>query len=403
MKRAAAEPNGVAAGPDTPFARDRATWLCYALVGYYAFLQTVLGPLMPFLRAELGLSYGAAGLHFSAFAGGSVLVGLIGHGVARRWGRRGSLWGGAGGMALGAVSVALGPHAVATVGGAVLMGFFGTLLLVGSQAGLADRHGARFAVAIAEANVAASGCAILAAVAVGGAADLGLAPRWAPLAALPALALIAVGSGRTPLPGAPRRAADADDRRRSGRLPRAYWAYWLVLLFGVAVEWLLAYWGADFLSGGGAGLSRADAATAMAIFFGAMAVGRLAGSRFARRMAAPRLLRGALGVALLGFLLFWLGPNRVASLGGLLVVGLGIANVYPLTVAVAAGTAPGLTDLATARLALASGGAVLLAPLALGAVADRVGIGRAFGVAVPLLIGAIGAATAAGRAAPRRE
>jgi fucose permease len=389
---------GSAAG--AVFARDRATWLLYLLVGYYAFLQTVLGPVMPFLRSELGLGYAVAALHFSLFAVGSVLVGVVGPALGRRWGRWGSLWGGAAGMAFGAGLVGLSPSPLGTLAGASLMGFFGTLLLVGSQAGLADRHGPRFAVAIAEANVAASGCAILASAAVGGLARVGLEPRLAPLLALPALALIAARFGRTPLGRAARRAG-AVDAVGSGRrrLPRAFWAIWLILFLAVSVEWSVAYWGAEFLAAGG-GLARADAAAAMGLFFGAMAGGRIAGSRLARRVAAARLLLGALALALIGFPLFWLGPTAPASIGGLVVVGLGIANVYPQAVAAAAATAPGMTDLATARVALAGGGAVLLAPLTLGALADRWGIERALGAAVPLLLAAIAIRVCArGRAA----
>ena len=38
-------------------------------------METVLGPIMPFLRTELDLDYTVASLHFSAFALGSVLLG----------------------------------------------------------------------------------------------------------------------------------------------------------------------------------------------------------------------------------------------------------------------------------------------------------------------------------------
>ena len=52
--------------------------MTYGLVGYFAFMETVLGPIMPFLRTELDLDYTTASLHFSAFALGAVLLGLFG-------------------------------------------------------------------------------------------------------------------------------------------------------------------------------------------------------------------------------------------------------------------------------------------------------------------------------------
>jgi MFS family permease len=74
--------------PQERFVRYPLTWATYALVGYFGYLQTVLGPLMPFLRAEHGFSYTVASLHFSAFALGSIPVGFLGDRVAERWGRR---------------------------------------------------------------------------------------------------------------------------------------------------------------------------------------------------------------------------------------------------------------------------------------------------------------------------
>lgn len=376
--------------PAAAFDRDRATWLGYLLVGYYGFLQAVIGPLLPSLRAELGLTYAVAGLHVSAFALGLVLVGIAGHAVTRRVGRRAGIWGGAAGMAPGAVLVAVSPSPIGTIGGALLMGTLGSLSLVATQAGLADRHGVGFPVAMTEANLTASLFAILAAAAVAGAAALGRDPRLALLVPLPYLVVVAAGLGTAPVAGGGVGSLSSPTQGAARRrLPLAFWIFSLVLVLGVAVEWCVAYWGADFLVG--AGLRTPDAATAMGAFFAAMAVGRLAGSRLARRIAAPRLLLGALAVALAGLPLFWLAPIMPLTLAGLVVVGFGIANASPLTVAVAAGpgVAPGQADLAMARLAMMGGGAGLLAPLALGALADHWDIRRAVGVTLPLAAAAI--------------
>ena len=69
------------------FARERLTWASYWMLGYFAFLQTILGPLMPFIRGELHLNYVVASLHFSAFALGAVVTGVFGDRMARRWWR----------------------------------------------------------------------------------------------------------------------------------------------------------------------------------------------------------------------------------------------------------------------------------------------------------------------------
>jgi fucose permease len=372
--------------PRERFVRHPITWATYALVGYFAYLETVLGPLMPFLRAEHGFSYTVASLHFSSFALGAMLVGFFGDRVTGRWGRRASLWGGGAGMAAGALLLAVSPVTPGTVLGALLMGTFGGLLLITTQAVLADKYGAWSTVAITESNVAASACAILASLAVGVFAALGLGWRAALVLPVAALVLLAARFRAEPL-GRARTHASASGKTSSA-LPIRFWIYFGVLFLGVSVEWCVAYWGTDFLVNG-VGLGRSAAATALSVFFVAMLAGRVLGSRLARELSGGTLLSASLCVALAGFPLFWLSTVPALSLLGLFVVGLGVGSVYPLAISVGVATAPGRTDTATARLGLAGGGAILTAPFVLGAFADRVGIERAYVIVVPLLLAAV--------------
>src|SRR5690242_14737509 len=89
------------------FHRERLTWASYWMLGYFAFLEAILGPLMPFIRGDLRLSYTLASLHFSAFALGAVVMGILADRISQRWGRRVAFWGGGIGMAAGALLVAL--------------------------------------------------------------------------------------------------------------------------------------------------------------------------------------------------------------------------------------------------------------------------------------------------------
>src|SRR3712207_1043487 len=372
--------------PRERFVRYPITWATYALVGYFAYLETVLGPLMPFLRAEHGFSYTVASLHFSAFALGAVPVGFFGDRVAERWGRRAGLWGGGAGMAAGASLLAASPVTPGTVLGAFLMGTFGGLLLITTQAILADKHGEWSAVAITESNVAASACAVLASLAVGAFAALELGWRVALVPPVAALVLLAVRFHHEPL-GRARTHGSASGKSPSA-LPTRFWVYFGILFLGVSVEWCVAYWGADFLENG-IGMGRSAAATALSVFFAAMFAGRILGSRLARRLPGGVLLLLTLCVAFAGFPLFWLSAVPALGLLGLFVVGLGVGSISPLAIAVGVAAAPGRTDTATARLGLAGGGAILTAPFALGAFADRVGIETAYGIVVPLLLAAV--------------
>ena len=368
------------------FVRYRLTWAIYGLVGFFAYLETVLGPLMPFLRAEHGFSYTVASLHFSAFALGGVLVGFVGERVAGRWGRRASLWGGGAGMTAGALLLALSPFAFGTILGAFVMGVLGAQLLITTQAVLADRHGEWNAVALTESNAAASTCAILASLAVGAFAGLGLGWRTALVPPVVALVILAARFYAEPL-GEAQRAGSAPDGA-STTLPARFWVYFGVLFLGVSAEWCIGYWGADFLVNA-VGLEPSGAATALSVFFVAMLAGRLVGSRLARRMLGTTLLTATLCLALAGFPLFWLSGVPALSLLGLFVAGLGIGSVYPLAISVGVAAIPGRADAATARFSLAGGSAILLAPLVLGAIADRIGIQGAYAIVVPLLLAAV--------------
>jgi MFS family permease len=322
------------------------------------------------------------------------VAGGIADRLTARSGRRATLWGGAAGMMLGAAGVIAGRGPVATIGAALVMGTFGSLLLVTTQAVLADHHGDRRTVALTESNIAASACGMAASLAVGflSATVLG----WRAAVVLPLLGLLALFAtfgGRSlghPRVGARQAAHD--------RLPGAFWTYSAVVFLGVAVEWCIGFWGATFLTEA-VPLDASTAAGAMGLFFGAMLAGRFAASRAARSVRGSRLLLSTLLVSGLGFPLMWLSPNAPVALAGLVVTGLGLGAVYPLGVSVAIATAPSAPDTAAARLSIAAASAILLAPFVVGRLSDVVGIAKAFALLAPLLAGAALAAAAAGRLA----
>ncbi|CAN5761610.1 hypothetical protein BH18ACT15_BH18ACT15_12640 [soil metagenome] len=359
--------------------------MTYGLLGYFAYLETVLGPLMPFLRAERHLSYTVAGLHFAAFSLGGVVVGLVGERAVRLCGRWTALWGGGAGMGIGAALLAASSSAVGTLSGALIMGLCGSMLLITTQVVLADRHREWTAVAITESNVAASVCAILASVAVGALASTVLGWRTALVLPVAVFVLLAGLFREEPLGRATSTEPSHQEAPRA--LPGSFWAYCCVLFLGVAVEWCMAYWAADFLDNE-LGMDPSAAAGGLSLLFVGMLAGRIAGSRLARTHKAERLLFLTLCLALAGFPAFWLSSSPAMSLLGLLVVGLGIGNAYPLTISLGMASAWPRANTATARLALAGASAILIAPFALGALADHVGIELAYGLVIPFLLSA---------------
>jgi MFS family permease len=378
MERAVDDP------ASTHFRRDEVTWLAFGMLGFYNYLLSGLGPLMPSLREELGLSYTIASLHFSAFAVGMILAGLVGDRVVRRYGRMKVFWGGAAGLAAGAVALTLVHSPIQTVGSVLLMGGVGSLVLVLIPAILSDRHGENRAIAIVEANTLSAATGAMAGLLIGLSEQTPAGWRGALLLSLAIPLFLVIRFGRVSLPAAQR----IGPRRHAGtRLPLAYWAFWLGVVLVVGTEFSLIFWGADFLVT--AGLSTSVAATTVSLFLWGMVAGRVTGRQIARWMPAEQLLLLALGVSGGGFFVYWLAPAVPVVVLGLFVAGLGVANLYPLIVALALGAAPGQSNEAGARLTFASGTAILAAPLLLGALADAVGIHLAYGVVPIFLLGAL--------------
>ncbi len=369
-----------------PYQRTAFTWLMYASLGYFAYFQAGIGALMPFLRADLGLSFTAGSLHFAAFSGGAVVAGLVGDRLLRQLGRRRTFWSSALVAALGIVSLAAGRHMVFSFGGCLLMGMAGTELLMTIQASLSAYYREQRAIAMAESNVVASGCAILSPLCIGAAESLGLGWQAGILLAAIAIALIFTAGRRVGIPESQRRPLPtADETIADGPLPLLFWAYGGVLFVGIAVEWCIGYWGATFLEQV-VGLEAALAATSMSVFFVAALLARIVMSALTRWFPATKLLVSAFVLAVLGFPLFWLAPGAGLSLLGLFLSGLGIANMYPLVVANALGAAGERTDKAVAMVALIGGSGTLIVPFVVGMIADRIGLYSAYALPAALLV-----------------
>src|SRR5512135_1247211 len=133
------------------FHRDRFTWLAYLSIAFYGYFLNVLGPITPFLKDELHLTYTVSSFHFTAFAIGILLIGVGGHLVIQRIGHQRSLWLGLFGMSLSALLLIIGKNPIITVGASFLMGLIGSLILAIVPAALAEQHGEMKAVALSEA------------------------------------------------------------------------------------------------------------------------------------------------------------------------------------------------------------------------------------------------------------
>src|SRR5438270_11814035 len=175
----------------------------------------------------------------------------------------------------------------------------------------------------------------------------------------------------------------------------------MMTAIGIAVEFCPIYFGAELLTA--TGLRTAQAATAMSGFYLGILAGRAGGVRLTRRTGrAVPLLWASLAVTAAGFMLFWLAASPVPAIAGLFLCGLGIANLYPLSLALTLDAGPGRGDTANARIQLLGGVLVIAAPYLLGSLADHFRLPAAFPLD-PALIGACALLLLAGlRLTPRR-
>jgi MFS family permease len=360
------------------FTRDRLTWVAYVMQAFFSYLQAAPGLVIVHLRDELDLSYSMGGLHVAAFAAGSMVAGVISARLERVLGRRTLLWSAAALMGAGAVGLTVGRIAGVTIGSGLVMGVGGGLLLVTIQAALADHHGDRRTVALAEGNVAASigYLALIGMLSLTAALHLGWRAALLVSLAVPALAW---WTNRQLAINAP-----PPSQVTQGRLPNAFWIAAAVLFCTTAAEWCITAWGATFVEDA-AGASTDAAVALMAGYFGGVLLGRTLGSRLARRYEPARLLAVALAVSATGFAVLWPSTAPPLALLGLSLLGIGLGNLFPMGVSVAVALAPAQAALASGRAVAVTSFAVLLAPLTVGTLADATSLKAAIGV-VPIML-----------------
>ena len=389
----------------TAFRRDRLTWTAYVMIAFFCYLQVAPGQIIGHLRDELGLSYSVGGLYVAAFAGGSMAAGLVSRRLESLLGRRRLLWSASAVLSVGGVGLTAGTSAAATIASVLVMGLAGGLLLVTIQAALADHHGDHRTVALAEANVAASMSYLALIGVLSLTAALGLGWRVALLASLVVPVVAWLSCRRVAIDAPP------PSEQSQNRLPVMFWAAAAMLFCTGAAEWCIAAWGASFVEDV-TGVSTDVAVAVMASYFLGVLGGRVLGSRLARRHAPARLLALALGVAGAGFFVLWPATTTAPAALGLLLLGIGLGTLFPMGLSLAVALAPAQASLASGRAVTATSAAILLAPFAVGALADATSLKAALAVVpVALLLAAAGlallhrarSAEAGGRTEPRQS
>ncbi|MEE4788309.1 MFS transporter [Pseudomonas alliivorans] len=360
------------------------------MFGLFGAQQGMLGPLMPFLRAEFSLDLRWTGLHFAAYALGLVLIG-----VPYRWLERKPPVIGTGRIAIGSIIVASGFFAMAaglpmTLPGSVVLGFSGGLVMAVGQAMLGKRYGEQAAAKLVEAHIVAGLCVLGGALLVGAATAVGLSWRAAPLLISAwALLMFCVPSDlhRTEARTTPATASNGApaDALPAPRLTRL--SLWALVILGISAEWGVGFWGAEYMKTH-VQTSASVAATLMSLYFAGTVCGRLASSFALRRLSPLSLLTTVIFSAIATLLVLSLIQGLAGTAVFTFVLGACLGNFFPLILGSAMRVAPHASSALSTQASQAVGVALLLAPFLLGLLSERIGVEAAFSLLIiyPLLM-----------------
>ena len=337
-----------------PYRRNPITWVAFVELLSFGVVNAGLGAALPFLRDAEHFSYLGGVLHQVAFSVGGGLAGMLTARARHMPGRPWTIRGGLLGAAVAWLGVGYGDRLAITASAAFLVSLLATAALIRLWAVLADVHGPRRAVAMAEGEVWVSLGGIISPLLI--AAMAGTAFGWRSAFVLAALLVAAtvLFTLRVPIPPPvartpPESGTDRSSRRRFPPL--------LVVVFAiVALEFALTFWLASYLADD-VGLNRQLAVTMVSGLYAANLLGRMLASRLAQRFRVEPVLAGALAVVLLGLPILLTAQNALTAELGLAIAGVGIAATFPLTSALHVATSRHGADAAMGQvLAIASVG-----------------------------------------------
>ncbi len=375
-----------------PFTRTRFTWLAYAVMFCFAVGVALPGPVVPFIGERLGLNYTERGLHFTVLAAGNLAVGLLGDRLIDRIGSRAATWASIVLWVLGGAGLIYGPALWATLTGVAVLGIGAGACALIATATLADAHPHYQTQAITEGNIAAGLGVAITPLTVGLLERVGFG--WSSIVLV--LALVSLGLvlafWNVPFPQ-PRSQSDAAQSSGSGErpLPPLYWMFGAVVFMTIAIEWVIISWAPDFLATV-RGFDQGTAASLASGFAWAVVLGRVLGRWLLERIPEERVLVGAYALILVVFPVYAYAPTPAVSLGALVVLGLVLANQFPLALSAAMDAGGDQTGRASARVSVFGGLATLTLPQTVGSLADRVGIQNAYGLVMVLAAVAVAVA-----------
>ena len=328
------------------------------------------GPLVPFLRTDLHLTYAQAGLLFSAQSVGSFVVLILGGWLVHVLGKKRLLFIGSLAFALGLGATAWASDFFWVLAGNVLIGSGMSFLDIGISTLCIDANRVGKGKALNLLHFYFGAGAVvgpLVALALG---HLDGGWRWAfgltGLAPL-AVALVVPFLTMPPSPEVP-----VAQKLAVYRQPFLWWGA-LALFVYCGVEWGVGAWFPSYWKAipGAAAL---DPAWATSLFWLTFSVGRFVQGAWADAWGFQRFLSWGMGATVLVIILWLLFPQPVLALVWVLIFGFLIAGQYPTFVALISHRFPEASGQVTSFLSIFASLGTFAWPPAVGAWADARGI-----------------------------
>ncbi len=362
-------------GPARAWLTDvRRSYLDQGAIGYLIYM---VGAVTAFLAAALALSDAEAGLHSSAMAVGMIGASLFSHHLDHRFGVRSVHFAGLAASALAALLLAWAPSFGVTLLAAAGVGLGCGLLLGHVNAAVSASGGVRALIQLTRSTFVSMLLSVTVPVVIGLGIAVGVG--WQ-LVVVPAVVLVGIAAWAT------RSRADRSPGSTTieRRLPREFWLPWLLTVLVVCLEFGILFWASTVVERS-TGVSLAEATLTISVYIGGIIVGRGLLSTHAVGSYDPvSLLRGGLLLTFFGSTLVWMTSSYELAAIAMFVCGLGLGWLYPIAGSITLATAPHLPALASSRVVLASGVAILSAPFILGVVADVTGVVAAW-LLVPVI------------------
>lgn len=370
-------------------------------LGMWGFWIYGFGPSVPLLRDELGISSAVAGLHSTASALGSIVAGVWGVAFVKRVGRGTARHIGALMLGIGVLMYVLAPTLAVSLPAVFIAGTGGAIIINTLNVSLIRHHRHRGSAWLTSAHATGSTLGILAPVLIGVAISTGLGWRVA-LILPPVVLLVAYLSLR----GHDFEGDDRSDTTASSDAPRSatgarqpmgprFWWILAGLLSITVVEFSSLLWATDLLRSQH-GFDRATAPLGFSVMLAGMALSRWISIPVVARTGPRRPMAVGLVMTLTGAIVTLVTTVPAGGLVGMAVMGMGLGPLYPLIMGRAIAAASHAPDRAANIASIGLGMIAGIAPFALGAAADVIGIASAF-VAVPASVVASGLCLAMAR------